>query len=276
MSPLRALCVATALLIAALAACAAPASAGAAEPQITAAGIDASDRLVATWTLAPGTRFESIEFATGSILDDVQPSFADVGTGVGFGCSPPPARDCTAKPDQTTYREPKRVARDRRYFVVVVASRSDGTELLSQIWVIDDRKPLIADFGREPPSKPSNSPVLGRPLVEPAVSEIPAPKLVVRAPKTIAGLLRRGVRVQLTCPAHECYADVGLLRGDDDLAYVDRTLRPGERRTFVLRAPRLQHAALRRRARTRLRVQVDIYHPGRRTRQILRNVSVRR
>lgn len=51
----------TALVLATLAVIAAPGHARAAgEPQIIAAGIDASDHLFATWQLAPGTTFDTV------------------------------------------------------------------------------------------------------------------------------------------------------------------------------------------------------------------------
>ena len=73
-----------------VACCAVSPTAAAAEPQITAAGIDADDRLVATWTLASGTRFESVEFASSPILDDDLPGeFADLDSFAGYECAAP-------------------------------------------------------------------------------------------------------------------------------------------------------------------------------------------
>ena len=278
MSPLRARCVATVLLIAALAACATPASAGAAgEPQITAAGIDASDRPVATWTLAPGTTFDSIHFSASSILEPLLDfeDFADLDSFAGFECTPPPS-SCKGTATQTSYRESLRVSRDRRYHVIVNARAGDKT-LTSAMWVIDEAKPLIPGEGK-PSDTPTNTPVLGRPYVAPAPGTVPAPRfsLLSPLPKTIEGFVRRGIRGRLTCPVVECYAFVALEFGKAAPVLQSGTARPGGRRTFVLRPSRALRAKLRGRSRVRLKLSVAISQPSNKQTEIARNVNLRR
>ena len=278
MSSLRARCIATVLLIAALAACAAPTNAAAGgEPQITAAGIDAGDRLVATWKLAPGTRFDSIDFSASSILDPLLDfaDFADLDSSAGFECAPPPSV-CEGTATQTSYRESLRVSRDRRYHVIVNARAGDKT-LTSAMWVIDEAKPLIPGEG-EPSDTPTNTPVLGRPFVAPAPGTVPDPKfsLLTPLPKTIGGFVRRGIRGRLSCPVFECHSFVVLELGRTAPVIESRAARPGGRRTFVLRPSRALRAKLRGRSRVRLKLSVDISQPGNKHTEIARNVNLRR
>ena len=278
MSLLRARPIATVLLIAALAACAAPTSAGAAgEPQITAAGIDASDRLVATWTLAPGTKFDSINFSASSILSPLLDfeDFADLDSFAGFECTPPPS-SCKGTATRTSYRESLRVSRDRRYHVIVNARAGDKT-LTSAMWVIDEAKPLIPGEGK-PSDTSTNTPVLGRPFVAPAPGTVPDPKfsLLSPLPKTIEGFARRGIRGRLTCPVVECYAFVALEFGKAAPVLQSGTARPGGRRIFVLRPSRALRAKLRGRSRVRLKLSVDISQPANKQTEIARNVNLRR
>ena len=274
----RARAAAAVLVTTALVAVACPSLAAAAgEPQITSAGIDAQDRLYATWTLAPGTTFEGISFSASSILHPLfdYEYFADIESFAGLECTPPP-KDCGGTPAQTSYRESVAVSRDRRYFVIVKAKAGDATRT-SAMWVIDEAKPLIPGAG-EPADPPTNSPVLGRPLVEPPRETIPDPTLSLPAPRpvTIAGYLRRGIRVRVTCPRFECYAFAVLDHGGDSLAIAAATARPGGRRTLVLRPTRAQRAKLRRRTQVRLDLSVLISQPARKETRITRSIRLRR
>jgi hypothetical protein len=266
------------LAIAAVVASAAPSIALAeGEPQITSAGIDAEDRVYATWTLAPGTTFDTIDVSSSSILDpDTNfDDFADVGSFAGYDCAPPP-EVCQGSPTKTSYRELYPVARDRRYHVIVNAKAGDRLRT-SAMWVIDGTKPLIP--GDNPiPESPSNAPAIGIPFVPPAPDTIPAPVLSLPAPTpaTIAGFLRRGLRVRLTCRLFECYAPlVALGTGAGIVASASASVRPGGRRTIVLRPSKTQRAKLRRRSRLRLKLGVEILQPtGKRT-AITRSITLR-
>ncbi len=265
------------LAIMALVAYAAASPANAAgEPQITAAGIDAKDRVVVTWMLAPGTTFDSINVATSPIIDpSLADDFADLDNFAGFECSRPPT-DCEGTRTQTSYRESYAVSRDRRYFVMVNARGPRGKVLTSALWVLDESKPLIPG---EPKRSdiPTNTPVLGRPYMAPAPDTIPAPKLaLLTPPKTIAGFLRRGLRARLTCPAVECYALLALDLGDTTSVLESGTVRPGGRRTFVLRPTKALRARLRTRSSARLRLSIDVTHPGAKQTEIVRGISLRR
>jgi hypothetical protein len=276
-NPIR-LCTATvALAVAALVACTAPSLAAAAgEPQITSAGIDETDRFVVTWTLAPGTTFDTIELSSSSIVDTLIPdTFADYDSASGFECAPPP-EVCEASPTLTSYRESARVSRDRRYFVFVTAVRGDK-RMRSATWVIDETKPLIPGKGK-PSDTPTNTPVLGRPYVPPAPETVPAPgfSLLAPIPRTIGGFLRRGIRTRLTCPVFECYAFVALELSRKGPTIVDGTARPDGRRTFVLRPSKVLRARLRGHSRARLQLSVDISQPGGKQTEIARSISLRR
>ena len=263
--------------ICALVACASPAVAGAAgEPQITSAGIDASDRLYATWTLAPGTTFEGMDFSSSSILDELldYAEFIDTESTAGFVCMPPPGF-CDGTATQTTYRENDRVSRDRRYFVIVRAERGDET-LASQVWVIDEAKPVLHGIGRASQT-PTNTPVVGVPYVPPPRNTVPAAtfKLLAPVPKTIAGFVSRGLRVRVTCPLFECYGAVLLALGRTEV-FDFGTVRPDGRRTFVVRANKALRARLRGRQRVRLRLTINISQPNRKETEIVRGIELRR
>jgi hypothetical protein len=265
-----------ALMAAMLAALSVPGlAAGASEPQITSAGIDANDRLFATWQLAPGTTFDTVEFASSSIVEPLVPgAFLDVDNFAGLECVPPP-RSCDGNTAQTSYRESLRVSRDRRYFVVVNA-RAGRRLVNSAIWVIDDAKPLLPGEG-EPSEEPVNAPVFGHPLFVPPPETIPAPLFsVLTPPKRIGGLVQRGIRVRLTCPAFECYADLELRLGKTKLASADPSVRPGGRQTLRLRPSRSARARLRARSRVRVRISADVIQPGGKRTRIAHNVLLRR
>jgi hypothetical protein len=276
----RACAAAAVLVTTALVAVASPSLASAAgEPQITSAGIDAQDRFYATWTLAPGTTFEGIDFSSGSILDPLldYSDFADIDNFADFECVPPPAF-CDGKPGQTSYGQDLRVSRDRRYFVVVNAKRRGSDDsLTSAMWVIDESKPQIPGSG-EVADPATNTPAIGVPYVVPAPETIPAPAFTLPAPtpRTIAGFLQRGIRARVTCPLFECYAEVALEFSGSNLAFTSGSARPGGRRTFVLRPSKAQRAKLRRRSRIRVRLVAEVGQPGNKRTELVRTVTLRR
>ena len=265
-----------AIALAAALACAAPAPASAAgEPVILAAGIDATDRFIVSWRLEPGTTFDFLEFSSVAITDPFSPgSFA--GRNVIASVCAAPAKGCAAPPSLTAYRAPEPVSRDRRYFVRVNARLNGRALRSSEIWVIDATKPLLPGGGR-PAATATNKPELGAPYKAPARNTIPAPRITLRSPpKTIADLIRNGVRVHVDCPVYVCYAIVGLQLGRTTLVFSDTTVRPGTRQTFRLRPRPAQQARLRRRTRARIVVSADISQPGGKRTQLSRSFRVRR
>ncbi len=257
-------------------ACALPAPALAAgEPQIIAAGIDATDRFIVSWRLEPDTTFEFLEFSSVAISNPFMPtSFAGRNV-VGSACVLP-EQGCTAPPSLSAFRAPDRVSRDRRYFVRINARRAGRAVVSSDTWVIDQTKPLLPGGGR-PTATPTDKPVLGQPYSLPARNTIPQPRISVPSPpKRIAAVIRDGVRVQVSCPVYVCYAVVGLLLGKETLVFSDATPRPNARATFVLRPRPARRALLQRRKRARLQVFADIVQPGGKRTQITRRFTVRR
>jgi hypothetical protein len=256
--------------------CGAPAPAFAAgEPQIVAAGIDATDRFVVSWRLEPGTTFDFLEFSSVAISNPFVPgSFA--GKNVVASACVAPADGCAAPPTLTAYRDAERVARDRRYYVKVNARRGGRGPRSSDVWVIDQSKPLLPGGGR-PTATATNTPVLGMPYVPPARRTIPPPRVTLeRPPKTIAAVLRDGVRAHVTCPSFICYVVIGLKLGKATLVFTDTTARPNRRATFVLRPRPAGRSRLRRRTKARLEVLADIMQPGGKRTQISRRFRVKR
>ena len=278
MTPLGPRTAAAVLAIATLVACAAASPATASgEPQITAAGIDAQDRVVVTWQLAQGTTFYSMDVETSPILDHTYPAEpADLDGLADIACTPPPPA-CKGVPTQTSYRGSVALSRDRRYFVKVTAQGPDDEVLNSAMWVLDESKPLIPGAPKRSQS-PTNMPVSGRPYVAPAPGTIPPPKLALLAPipKTIAGFLRRGLRARLSCPVFECHVAIEIVLGDTTEVLESATVRPGGRRTFALRLGSLLREELRKRSRARLRLDIDVTHPGGKYTEIVRRISLRR
>jgi hypothetical protein len=252
----------------------APASA-AGRPQIIAAGIDATDRFVVSWRLEPGTTFDFLQFSSVAISNPFLPgSFA--GKNIIASACVAPADGCLAPPGLSAYRAPDRVARDRRYFVKVNARRDGHGPLSSDVWVIDQSKPLLPGGGR-PTAAPTNTPVLGQPYVPPARRSIPPPRLrLEKPPKTIAAVLRDGVRAHVTCPVIACYVVIGVKLGKFTLVFSDATARPNQRESFVLRPLRAGRTRLKRRTRARLEVLADIAQPGGKRTRISRHFTVRR
>jgi hypothetical protein len=262
--------------IALLAACTAPAGAVAAgEPTITAAGIDGGDHFVATWRLAPNTRFDTIEFSSTPIPSPLVPGTFAGKNIVASECSPPP-KTCAAAPGVTAYRSSDRVARDRRYYVKVSALNSRGHTRTSDVWVIDERKPVLPGGGLPSPTA-TNSPAIGLPYVAPARSTIPRPALkLVSRPKLIGGVLRFGVRASVSCPGAVCYALVSLELGKRTLVFSDATVRPDGSEMFILRPVPRRRAVLRKRTRARLLVRAVITQPGGKRTTLLGHLTARR
>ena len=105
-------------LVAATASLAALARALAADPPtLLTAGIDAQDRLYATWSVAPGTTFDFVTFATVPDPLPGDPTFFADNNFAGFCSSKSLSATCTATGRVADYPSP----RDRRYFVKVSA-----------------------------------------------------------------------------------------------------------------------------------------------------------
>lgn len=266
---------AVAASLAALACAPSAPAVAAGEPQILAAGIDATDRFVISWRLEPDTTFDFLQFASVAISNPFTPgTFA--GKNIIASICALPAQDCAAPPSLNAYRSPEPVSRDRRYFVKVNARKGARGPLSSQVWVIDKEKPLLPGGGR-PAATPTNQSSLGQPYTPPANRTIPTPRLVLeKAPKTIAAVLRDGVRASVSCPAFSCYAVIGLQLGRTTLVFSDVTARPGERKTFVLRPVPARRAALQRRTRARLEVRAELHYPGGKQTTLTRRFTVRR
>lgn len=268
--------VAALLSIGLLSAAAAPAlAADAGVPQILGAGIDATDRFVATWVLAPGTTFKSLELSTVPIANPLLASSFAGSNLIDAICAGPP-KTCAADPRLTVYRSTDRVARDRRYYVKVNARYRGHPTRTSPMWVIDTRKRLRPGGGR-PSDAPTNIPVLGQPYIVPAARTIPRPRIVVPVPPlTIAGVLRYGIRARVLCTGEPCYALVSLELGRVPLVFSDTTVAPGGQATFTLRPRPVRRARLARRKRARLRVRAEITQPGAKRTVLVRDVTVRR
>src|SRR4051794_25141220 len=116
-----------------LAGAVASAASAAGEPQISGGAIDASDRFVATWVLAPETSFQSLEFSSTPIPNPRLPSSFAGRNVIDSVCAPPPA-SCTVAPTLTAYRSTDRVARDRRYYFKVNARDAKGRTRTSAVW----------------------------------------------------------------------------------------------------------------------------------------------
>lgn len=263
-------------VLALLLACAASAAANATgEPQISGAGIDPTDRFVATWVLAPATTFESLEFSSTPIPNPLLPSSFAGRNLVDSTCAAPPAT-CTAPATLTAYRSTVRVARDRRYYLKVNARDAKGATRTSSVWLVDATKPLRIGVGI-PSDAPTNTPVLAVPYIAPRPGTIPRPRLILPAPaRSIAGVLRYGVRARILCPRVACYALVGLELGKTDLVFSDTTIAPGGRDTFALRPRPTRQARLARRRRATLTIRAEIVQPGGKTTGLVKSIRVRR
>jgi len=207
--------------------------------------------------------------------DDVLPAYFAGENFVMFDCASP-SRDCGLRPTATSYRSSERVARDRRYFVNVNAIDRQHRSRTSSIWVVDDAKPIIPGRPR-PPATATNMPALGHLFTPPAAAMIPAPVLaLLAAPKTIGGVLRRGIRARVSCPGAECFSEIELELGTTPLEAAEASIGPDGRKTFVLRPRGNRRALLERRTTARLQIHALVLQPsGKRTR-LVRSVNVRR
>ncbi len=279
--------VAAAVVLGTLAALATPnVAAAAGKPQITAAGIDASDRLYAQWTLAPGTYFDTVQYSTVSLPFPAPPEAGYNGVeffagdnDAGYECYVDEECEGTQK---MVRHVTGRVSRDRRYYVKVTAfDPEDEVNLVSGVWVIDEAKPVVIGRPGPPASPATNAAVVGRPYTPPPAGAIPAPTVeLIEPPRKIATVLRSGVRARVQCPGFECFAET-VLSFDSRFGNADDeedTVRPGGRRTFVLKPPldSPDRARLRRRTRVRLHVLVHVIQPGGKSTQIIRTLTVTR
>ncbi len=265
-----------ALTLFTIAACAATGVAsGTADPQISFAAIDGTDRFAVAWKLAPGTKFEAVHVATTSISDPLLPEAFAGETFVDFECARP-SEDCVLPASATSWRSTRRGSRDRRYYVKVTAVDADGDDRTSAVWVIDDAKPVIP--GRPKPSQtPTNMPALGHPFSPPPAATIPAPTLALQSPpRTIDGVLRRGIRARLACPVAECFGQLELKLGTTLLTMVEASIRPDGRQTVVLRPLGKRRARLRKRGTTRLSVRTLVLQPGGKRTRLVRSISIER
>jgi hypothetical protein len=244
-------------------------------PTILTAGIDAQDRLYATWSLAPGTTYEQVEFATMPAADDLLPEFFVDDQFADYDSCDLPA--CASR---TSYTSEEPIKRDRRYFVKVTAEQDDESAA-SAVWVIDETKPLVPGNAKSGDGK-SNSPVAGKPfdgtgLFPPGV--VPSASIkVLKAPKTIRGLVSQGVRVRVTSSVAYAAETVMYARGGNGGILGLRAIAsatPGTR-TFSATVDAKGRASLRRRARERIRLEVVVILPDGTRKKTTRFFTVRR
>lgn len=263
------------VLAVAAAVLAAPGTALAADPPtILTAGIDVDDQLYATWSLAPGTTFDRVGFATVPTVSS--PGFFDIRHFAGFEC----ADDfCDGKPTSTSHTAGYPTARDRRYFVMVTAAAAGEETVSSAVWVIDDTKPVIPGVAPLGGLESTNVPVAGHPfdgasLLPPGVVSTGKVE-VLKVPKTNHGLLVAGVRLRVTCSA-ACGFEAGISLGDTDLALKETGFASGVSRTFTLKPSGAARDRIRRRARSRIKISAAVTPLQGRARSVSRFFTVRR
>jgi hypothetical protein len=250
----------TILLTLALVAIPGTALAAAAPPTILTAGFDVHDQLYATWSLAPGTTYRQVEFATLPVTDPDLPTFFVDGQFADYDSCRKPS--CAAK---TAYIGSYPLKRDRRFFVKVTA-RQGSDEASSAIWVIDETKPLVP--GEAPLGEgDSNAPVAGKPfdgtgLIPPGVVPSASIKLL-KAPKTIRGLLRQGVRARVTSSvAYSVETTLLDPRGIGEIIGLRSVgSATGGTRTVAAKVDEDARASLRGRKRARIRLEVVVTLP---------------
>jgi hypothetical protein len=270
-------CGCLAALALATVALAAPLGALAADPPtILTAGIDAGDRLYATWRVAPGTTFDQAALATVPDPDPSDPTFFAGDNTAGF-CIYPPDDGCTA----TSYGGENRVTRDRRYFVMVSARvGSTQSDLSSAVWVIDDTKPLVPGDAPIGSMRPSNMPVAGHVLgsIPPPPVVVPPPTAasikLLAAPKRIGSLMRKGVRLRVTCAA-ACDLDAAMGTGRKSLGRRRTVLRAGMR-IVTLKLNNAGRKQLRHASRAEMIINAQVSSPGGATQTLFRFFTVRR
>jgi hypothetical protein len=267
-------------VVAATAALVAPAGALAvAPPTILSAGVNANDQLYVTWAVAPGTTFDFVTLATVPDADPADPTFFASGNFAGF-CDPMIASPtCTA----TGYVGAYGVSRDRRYFAKVSAQVTGTTTYLpSAVWVIDDAKPQIpgeAGTGTIPATGPA---VAGHPLgtaaPPPPVAPPPKPAAAIKLvspPKTISGLLAKGVRVQVACSV-TCSSFGRLTLGSPTIGTKTFTLVGGGIKTLVIKPSAKGRKRLRGRSKARIKVVASAAPFGGTTKKVTKSFTVRR
>jgi hypothetical protein len=247
-----------------------------APPTILTAGFDAQDQLYATWSLAPGTRYRQVEFASLPMRDAELPYYFADGQFAGYNSCR--ASGCGGK---TSFTADYPVTRDRRYFakVTAIAGQERAT---SAIWVIDETKPVVPGEAKVGEGD-GNNPVAGTPFdiasfVPPGV--VPGASItLLPAPKTIAGLLRRGVRVRATSSVAFVLTASLIDHGGQgaDIGVSSLGVATGGTRTVVARVDDAAvRKALRHRLRARLRLDVVVVLPDDTLKRARRSFTVRR
>jgi hypothetical protein len=256
-------------------------------PTILSAGVNAADQLYVTWALGPGTTFDMAQFATAPALEPGAPYMFDLDNALGYECD---AEECPSDPAATSYTTTSAVPRDRRYFAMVSAEA--GTEhLASAVWVIDDAKPLLAGqppddppvigdltIGAPTTGHPASAPAIAPPAPPPAPAPAPAPSASISLPKlprSTAEILRRGVRVTVTC-AGRCVAAAQLLLDGQRLALKRISPRGAGTRTFAVRPAGAARTRLRAHRRARLQIAVTVTPAGGATKRLSRSFVVAR
>ncbi len=270
-------------LAAASATLVAPASALAADPPtLLNAGIDAQDQLYSTWSLAPGTTFDFVTYATVPDPDPTIPDFFATGNFAGFCSDKSLSATCTTNAHVAQFPSP----RDRRYFVKVSANVT-GTDdfLTSSIWVIDDAKPQIPGDAPLGAIEPTNTPVAGHPIgtaPPPPVAPPPPPPAAPAAaiklltlPKTIGALLTKGVRLQVACNV-TCSPFGRLTLGTPTIGTKTINLAGGGIRVLTIKPSAAGRKRLRGRPRARIKVAVAVSPTGGATKRFSRTFTVRR
>lgn len=268
--PTRATATALRLIAIALTVLALPAPASAATPPaILTAGIDAGDQLYATWRLAPGTSYEMISFGTVPTADAQLRAFFAADNFAGFD-----ACDKRACRTRGSYTSSYPIPRDRRYFVKVTAVDGDD-HATSAVWVIDESRPIVpGDTGVG--SGETKRPATGRPL---ATVPVPAGTAIalLAPPKTLAALLRDGVRVRVACPiACAVTATIRRVGRYSPSARVDKSYRTRGTRLFTLRLTATARKQLGSLRSARLRIAVTAFLFDGAVRTSSRTVTVRR
>lgn len=242
-------------------------------PTILTAGFDVEDQLYVTWSLAPGTRLDRVEFATLPMPHAEFPFFFADGQFAGF-CS---GQLC----GQTSFTVDYPVTRDRRYFVKVtaIAGKERAT---SAIWVIDETKPVVPGNAKVGEGD-GNKPVAGRPFdiasfIPPGV--VPRASItLLQAPKTIRGLLRRGVRARATSSVAFVLKATLVDHGGDGFNIGERSLgfATGGTRSVVAKIDDDEaRKALPRRGQARMRLYVVVTLPDGTLKRTSRSYTFRR
>jgi hypothetical protein len=274
-------------------------------PTILAAGINGADQLYATWSLGAGTIFSHADFSTIPDPEPEVPEFFADGNLAAYDCVAP-AEGCTATPTSTSFTADAPSPRDRRYFVKVTAVAAGPPDALtSAIWVIDDAKSVIPGEVPRGAGPPTNSPVSGHPLEiatapgapggpgGPGPGPGPGPGTpgalpqplgaagissitVLSVPKSIRGVVRSGVKLQVTCAGAACTVAGSLLLNGKALARKRGSIPAGVTRTLVLKPVGMSRDRLRKRSRARLRISGMVTPASGAPQRVVRLFTVRR